>query len=92
MPDQQTSNTPMSDGHADKETEVPKFVDKGVQSTPIQPKEKRKPPPVPGRRIVELDNLAVELEDGCVACRTPLKLINIVQERHEGVISGLYIR
>lgn len=44
-----------------------------------------------GRRIVELDMLARELDGGCESCGAPLQLTNCFQETVSGLGSFLYI-
>ena len=44
-----------------------------------------------GRRIVELDVLAREIDGGCKSCGVPLQLTNCFQETVSGLGSFLYI-
>ena len=69
-----------------------KYIEQAVQSVRVEPMTTPTAPKVQGRRIVELDTLSVALENGCISCHTPLKLINITHERRYGYTSGLYIR
>ena len=47
--------------------------------------------PVTGRRVVELDLLAKELDGGCKSCGKPLRLADCTQETISGLGSFLYI-
>ena len=47
--------------------------------------------PVTGRRIVELNLLANELDGGCKLCGKPLRLSNCKEETISGLGSFLYI-
>ena len=47
--------------------------------------------PVTGRRVVELDLLAKELDGGCKSCEKPLCLADYTQETISGLGSFLYI-
>ena len=47
--------------------------------------------PVTGRRVVELDLLAKELDGGCKSCGKPLRLSDCTQETISGLGSFLYI-
>ena len=67
-------------------------IDQAIQTVPIHPATTLTATKVQGRRIVELDFLAVNLENGCITCQTPLKLINITNERLYGYTSALYVR
>lgn len=46
---------------------------------------------VTGRRVVELDLLAKELDGGCKSCGKPLRLADCTQETISGLGSFLYI-
>lgn len=46
--------------------------------------------PVTGRRVVELDLLAKELDGGCKSCGKPLRLADCTQETVSGLGSFLY--
>jgi len=47
--------------------------------------------PVTGRRVVELDLLAKELDGGCKSCGKPLRLADCTQETISGLLSFLYM-
>ena len=46
---------------------------------------------VGGRRIVEIDVLARGLEEGCMMCRAPLSLSNVMHEYRRGLGSTLFV-
>ena len=46
---------------------------------------------VTGRRVVELEFLAKELDGGCESCGKPPRLADCTQETISGLVSFLYI-
>ena len=51
-----------------------------------------RPTPIEGYRIIDLNILAYQLQDGCTVCREMLSLTNLLYGNRQGLASLLYIQ